>query len=270
MSKRKRYLYLNIVGLVCVGFALASCVSQKKVTYFQAGEPGKDKQSIDSCEKYIATIQPGDILSILVSSISPEASAMFNPYLPFSTNITSQQTVQSNSPGPATGYLVNEAGDITIPLIGKLKVAGFTTTEVTGRITAQLNKYLEQPTVNVRILNFKISVLGEVSRPAVYTIPNEQVTLPEAIAMAGDLTIYGKRDNILLIRETAGKKQFNRIDLTKRDVFRSPCYYLKTNDVIYVEPTKSKATARDRSVQLAPMILSGLSLLTVILVNLAK
>ena len=270
MIKSKRCLYLNIVGFVCVCFAFASCVSQKKVTYFQAGELEKDKQSIDSCEKYIAKIQPGDILSIPVSSISPEASAMFNPYQLYNSNVVSQQTTQSTSPNPATGYLVDDKGFITMPLIGKLQVGNLTTSQTTDMITVKLNKYLEQPTVNVRILNFKISVLGEVSRPAVYTIPNEQVTLPEAIAMAGDLTIYGKRENILLIRETNGKKVFNRIDLTKRDLFSSPYYYLRANDVVYVEPTKSKITTRDRSVQLAPIILSGLSLLTVLLVNLGK
>lgn len=267
ISNTKRgWLYI----LLLISLAGTSCVSQKEVTYFQANPAEKDMQSINFQHKNTTKLQSGDILAIMVSSLSPDASAMFNPYQFYAGSNLAQQTVQTTAPNPATGYLVDEDGLITIPLIGKLKVLGLSTKEATELITEKLNKYLEQPTVNIRILNYKISVLGEVNRPAVFTLPNEQITLPEAIAMAGDLTIYGKRDNVLLIRKVDGERVFTHIDMTRRDLFNSPYYYLQANDVIYVEPTKSKITSRDRTVQLAPMVLSGLSLLAVLLINLAK
>jgi polysaccharide export outer membrane protein len=257
--------------LLLISLIATSCISKKKINYFQANQTGKDLQSLDIDHKYIAKLQPGDILSILVSSLSPEASEMFNPYqLNLNSIASQQQTIQTTSPTPATGYLVNQEGFITLPMIGKVNVLGLTTEAATDLIVTKLNKYLEQPTVNIRILNFKISVLGEVNRPAVYTIPNEEVTLPEALAMAGDLTIYGKRNNVMLIRNVNGKREFNRIDLTKRDLFNSPYYYLQANDVLYVEPTKSKITSTDRTVQLAPIVLSALSVLTVLFVNYHK
>lgn len=217
---------------------------------------------------YVPKLQNGDILSIMVSSLSPEASAMFNPYL--AAQLGSAMPSQTNNLTPVFGYLIDEEGFITLPLVGKLKVSGLTTKEATHSITAQLDKYLQQPTVNVRILNFRVSILGEVARPSVYTIPNEKITLPEALGLAGDLTIYGQRNNVLIVRETEGKREFSRIDLTKRDLFNSPYYYLHANDVIYVEATKGKVTSTDRTVQIAPIILSGLSLLTVIIINVFK
>lgn len=267
ISNRK---FNRIILFLLISFTVSSCVSQKKISYFQVSQAEKDIQSIEDDHKYMAKLQPGDILSILVGSLSAEASELFNPYLPTVTGVASQQTTQSTSPNPATGYLVNQQGIITIPLIGKLYVSGLTTEQVTDIITEKLNKYLEQPTVNVRILNFKISILGEVNRPAVYTIPNEEITLPEAIAMAGDLTIYGKRNNVMLIRKINGKREFNRIDLTKRDLFNSPFYHLQDNDVLYVEPTKTKISSGDRLVQLAPVILSSISVLAVLIINLTK
>ena len=115
------------------------------------------------------------------------------------------------------------------------------------------------------MLNYSVSVMGEVEKPSVYTIPNERITLPELISLAGDLTIYARRDNILVIREIDGQREFGRVDLTKRDLFNSPYYYLQPNDVVYVEPGKGKKTTSERSVQLAPTIISGISLLAVIL-----
>lgn len=256
--------------LVLISLLASSCISKKKINYFQAGQTEKDIQAIDTDHKYIAKLQPGDILSILVSSLSPEASAMFNPYLSNINSVAVQQTTQTTSPTPATGYLVNREGFITLPLIGKISVLGLSTEEATDSIISKLNKYLEQPTVNIRILNFKISVLGEVNRPAVYTIPNEEVTLPEVVAMAGDLTIYGKRSNVMVIRNIGGKRQFNRVDMTKRVLFNSPYYYLQANDVIYVEPTSGKIASTDRTVLLGPLILSVLSLISVLIINAHK
>lgn len=262
-----RYRYLQIVIISLFFFLVTSCVSQKEIVYFQTDQE-MDGQA-DILNSHTAKIQPGDILSVMVSSLSAEASAMFNPYQLMNQGIQ-RETPQANAPAAAHGYLVDQDGMISLPLIGQLKLGGLTTAEANTLITQKLDKYLQQPTVNLRILNFKVSVLGEVARPSVYTIPNEKITLPEAISLAGDLTIYGKRNNVMLIREVNGKREFARIDLTKRDLFNSPYYYLHTNDVIYVEPTKGKVTSSDRTIQLAPIVLSGLSLMTLILTQLLK
>jgi polysaccharide biosynthesis/export protein len=254
--------FSSLLLVLCMMFS--SCVSQKEVVYFQPDIIEGNVQNIS--QKHVSRLQSGDILSIMVSSLSPEASAMFNPY----QLAAQQQNTQAATLTAATGYLINEEGYITLPLIEKVKLAGLSSTEATELLTKQLNKYLQQPTVNVRILNFKISVLGEVTRPALYTIPNEKITLPEAIALAGDLTIYGRRDNVQIIREVDGKRTFTRINLTRRELFNSPYYYLQANDVIYVEPTKSKVTSSDRTVQLIPIVLTGLSLLTTIIFTIAR
>ena len=265
----KKFLKKSPLILFFVILFITSCVSKKDVVYFQPNSLEEDIQKVDMVQNYVPKLQSGDILSITVSSLSPEASAMFNPYLA-SQAASAVQNSQTNNLPPVSGYLIDDEGFITLPLVGKLKISGLTTKEATQTLTAQLDKYLQQPTVNVRILNFRISVLGEVTRPSVYTIPNEKITLPEALGLAGDLTIYGQRNNVLIVRETEGKREFSRIDLTKRDLFNSPYYYLHANDVIYVEATKSKVTSTDRTVQLAPIVLSGLSLLTVILINVFK
>jgi polysaccharide biosynthesis/export protein len=258
----------RLLMLVFIIALFSSCVSQKDVTYFQALNKDADLQKIELLNKYINYLQPGDILSIVVNSLSPEATAMFNPYADF--QVTRSQTGQSNAPQAATGYMVDEEGNIALPLVGKIKVSGLSTKDATDFISKKLEQFLVFPTVNVRIINFKVSILGEVARPSVYTIPNERVTLPEAIGLAGDLTIFGKRNNILIIRETDGKREFGRVSLNSRELFTSPFYYLRSNDVIYVEPVKGRITTSDRAIQLAPIILSSLSLLTIITVNLLR
>ncbi|WP_036678240.1 polysaccharide biosynthesis/export family protein [Daejeonella oryzae] len=259
--------YKLLFILLAASILGTSCVSQKEVTYFQSDSLA-DPALSNVITPYIAKIQKGDILSVMVSSLSPEASAMFNPYQ--SMNIGVQNQSQQAAFAPANGYLIDEDGSLTLPLIGKLKIAGLSTTEATSLITQNLDKYLQQPTVNIRILNFKVSVMGEVNRPSVYTIPNEKITLPEALSLAGDLTIYGKRNNIMVIRESEGKREFARIDISKRDFFTSPYYYLHANDVVYVEPTKGRITSSDRAVQLAPIVLSGLSFITLIILNVIR
>lgn len=247
---------------------ISSCVSQRDVTYFQPIDPAHDIETSDLVQSYEPKLRSGDIISVMVSSLSPEASTMFNPHL-IEQNRTVQNTQTNNIP-PVNGYLVDRDGMIKLPLIGMVKVAGLTTLETSNIVTAELENYLKEPTVNIRILNFRVSVLGEVVRPSVYTVPNEKIAITEAISLAGDMTIYGKRNNVMLIREVDGKRQFVRIDMTKRDIFSSPYYYLHPDDVIYVEPTKGKVTSSDRTIQLAPIIISGLSLLALIITNITR
>ena len=210
-------------GMVCL--LMSSCISTRKITYFQPVSQELDEAISKIEETYTPRIKEGDILSITVSSLNKEANEMFNPVTQILNYQT--QTVGTIAPNPILGYTVDAAGNISLPMLGNVQVKGLTSKELSVKLTVQLQQYLESPTVMVRIANYTVSVLGEVARPAMYTMPNEQITLPEALARAGDLTIYGKRKNILIIREFEGTRQFARIDITKRDIFTSPFYYLR-------------------------------------------
>ncbi|MFD2570781.1 polysaccharide biosynthesis/export family protein [Spirosoma soli] len=249
------------IGL-CVG--LTSCVSSKELVLYQKQGTGKDTVAL--APRYIPTIKAGDVLSVQVSSLSPEATAFFNPYTTISAmSGAGVQQPTSTTPLPYTpGYLVNEAGQIELPLVGKQTVQGLTNTQAAAQIRQKLLDFLKEPTVNVRNLNFQIAVTGEVARPSLFSIPNEQITLPAALGLAGDITIYGQRTNILVIREENGQRTFNRIDLTKRDVFQSPFYYLHPNDVVYVEPGKARIANADRTYQVLPIVLSALSFIAIV------
>jgi polysaccharide export outer membrane protein len=254
-------------GVIC--FLMSACISTKKITYFQSESRELDEVIAKIEETYTPQIKEGDILSITISGLGKETNEMFNPV----TQILSYTTQPAGTiaPHPIIGYTVDAAGNISLPLLGNVHVKGLTSKELSINLTAQLEQqYLKSPTVIVRIANYTVSVLGEVARPAVYTIPNEQITLPEALALAGDLTIYGKRNNILVIREFEGTRQFTRIDITQRDVFTSPFYYLRAGDLIYVEATSGKLTATDRTYQLAPIIINSLTLCVLIFTTFLK
>ncbi len=255
--------YFLIAVTMMVSLFLTSCLNQKKITYFQPKVGSLDTIMNSITQKRSFQLKPGNIINVGVNSISPDANTMFNPFLVMQpVNYTYQQT---NNLNPAIGYMVDNDGSISLPLVGKVKVSGLNTKEVADLITGKLEKYLVNPVVNVRMLNYNVAVMGEVNKPSVYTIPNERITLPEVLSLAGDLTIYARRDNVLVIRENDGKRLFTRIDLTKRDFFDSPYYYLQPNDVVYVEPGKGRKLTTDKTVLLAPTLLSGASLLTVLL-----
>jgi polysaccharide export outer membrane protein len=202
-------------------------------------------------------IQINDLLSITVSSLSPQASSEYN--IPNSIGFTSLS--YNSAVSPVSGYLVGPDGYIKFPRLGRVKAAGLTPDELEEMLTGGLleEKALKQPLVTVRLLNFKITVLGEVARPAVLNIPNARISLLEAIGMAGDMTIFGKRDNVLLIREENKKKIAVRINLNSTDLLTSPYYYLKSNDIVYVEPNTAKVSSATKAQNLAPIIFSALS-----------
>ncbi|MDB5087660.1 MAG: Polysaccharide biosynthesis/export protein [Mucilaginibacter sp.] len=275
----KRNLSLKIFLFLAYIITITSCVNQKQIAYFQKGVNQPD--TIAVAKAYVPKIQPGDILDIKIGSLNPVASSFFNPYS--TVPVTSDNASGSgNSIGAlssgagsvqpvAPGFLVDSAGTIELPLIGLLKVAGLNTSEARDLIKDRLaNKYLKEPTVNVRFLNYKISVMGEVARPSVYTVPNERITLPEALSMAGDMTIFGKRENVLVIRDENGKKEFGRVNLTSREVYTSPYYYLHANDIVYVEPGKGRVAQTDKVYQILPVALSALSLISIIIIYSSK
>ena len=215
---------------------------------------GEFKGPLESLEPIL---QKNDILSISVSSLNPEAAEIFN----VSNLIATQSSSSEGKTTQASGYLIDQEGFIRFPILGRLKAAGMTKKELREKITQELTgrKLLLEPIVDVRYLNYKVSVLGEVGNPSVLTIPNEKVTLLEALGLAGDLTIYAKRDNVLLIREKDGIKRTHRIDLTTDELLTSPYYYLQSNDIIYVQPNKSKVASTSTTLQWLPLIISALS-----------
>ncbi len=212
-----------------------SCKSREEVVYYQNIDAmAKAEQS----NSYEIKIQPDDLLLIIVSADDPETAIPFNlssvsvPSANNMMNTRGQETIQS--------YLVDANGVIDFPVLGKLKLSGLTRSEVLQLFRDKISKYIKNPIINLRIMNFKVSVQGEVTLPGTYNVPSERITLIEAISMAKDLTIYGKRDNILIIREINGVKSYNRVDITKADFINSPFYYLAQNDVVYVEPNKTR------------------------------
>jgi polysaccharide export outer membrane protein len=206
-------------------------------------------------------------LTVLVQTIDPQSTAVISL-----GNIPAPSTSNSISGGGASlnqqvaaGYLVDKDGYIELPIIGKIKVLGYTTSEAVGMIHTEALKYYKDATVTVRLANFKISITGEVLKPGAYVMPNEKVTIMDALAVAGDLTIFAKRENVLLIRENAdGTKTPYRINLKKSDIMSSPYYYLRQNDVLYIEPRKAKSDATDAAQQ-KYITLAG-ALLSIILV----
>lgn len=231
--KKTKLLFLAVL------VAMASCTSYKKVPYLQNSE------TLDSSivsELYDARIQPKDMLTITVNSEKPEAAVPFN--LLVQTSMASFGGSKSVSSQPALQtYLVDNDGCIDFPVVGKLEIGGMTKGEVEELIKEKIKaNFTSTPIVNVRMVNYKISVLGEVARPNSYTISNEKVNIFEALALAGDLTVYGKRDGVKLIRESAdGTKKIVPIDLNDANVIHSPYYYMQQNDILYVEPNEAKA-----------------------------
>lgn len=245
-----------------------SCVSPKSIVYFQGDTTSLSKSAI--VQNYVPVIQVNDMLSIIVGSLNAEANEVFNA----ANKYASATASYGNSSGAAAvqpfGYLVDADGFIEMPLVGKVKVGGLETKTAADTLRNRLANFLKEPSVTLRNINFKVSVLGEVNRPAVYNIPDEKITLPEVLSLAGDLTIYGRRDNVMIIREENGKREYARIDLTSRKIFDSPYYYLHKNDVIYIEPTKAKMNATDRTIQLAPLFVSIVTALSLIFVRVVR
>lgn len=255
--------YLNYLVILSV-FLLSSCSSTKKVAYFQDVDAnGRSLFEKTDVFKEI-TIHSDDILSISIVTIDATTGMPVNQ---LAGQSVSAAVSAANPAGlsSSSGFLVDKNGEIDISVVGKVKVAGLTTYQARELIKSKASVVYRDPNVQVRYANFKVTVLGEVARPSSYVLPNEKVSVLDALGMAGDLTIFGRRENVLLIRDTDGKKQFVRLDLNSSQVFNSPYYYLKQNDVIYVEPNKGKAASLNQArTQTFAVIGTALSVLIVL------
>jgi len=261
-----RYFSMLKHSFVFVFFLITvtSCVNTKRATYFN-----NIQNSVHPDQPVDPPIQKNDQLSIIVTSLNPEATEVFNK---------PNESVISHSSGNGvsavtTGYLVDNQGNISFPIVGNVKAEGLTLEQLAAKLSATLSekKLLIDPIVNVRLMNFRVTVLGEVSRPTVVTATNGRLSFLEALGMAGDLTIFAERDNVLLIRVENGQKIVRRINLMSPDfVSASPYYYLRTNDVIYVEANRQKIGSTTTLRQTLPAILSGLSFVAIIIDRLTR
>lgn len=260
MGKTRELMHKMTACLLSV-LMLASCANVKDIAYFQ------DK-AIDHPEEIDKhggiVIQPKDMISIVVSSRNPELATMFN--LPVISYQAGSEIVTSGAQQRLLGYVVDNDGYIDFPVLGAINVGGMTRWDLSEYIKNTLLEkgYLNDAVVTVEFMNFKVSVLGEVNNPGTYTIEGDKVTVLQALSLAGDLTIYGKRNNVTVIREMDGERIFYNVDLCSVDMFKSPAYNLLQNDIVYVEPSEIKArqsTLDDKGLRMTTIMISSGSLL---------
>lgn len=248
---KKIYLILVMYTLIC-----SSCAERRNLVYFsnlakQASNEKLEDQSIK--------IQQNDLLRINVSSLNPESNILFASNTPTNNN---------NNPNyyqEPSGYRVGKSGEVNFPVIGNVKVDGLTIAEAQDLVSSKLEKYVKKAIVEVQLINFKITVIGEVNRPSSFTIAGDRINLLEALGMAGDMTVYGKRENILIIREQNGQRIMKRLNLNQQDVLTSPFFTLRQNDIIYVEPDKSKAIEYSPNTRLMPIVIASISAVAVLI-----
>lgn len=245
--------------------AASSCATQKSSVYFSENNPVSSANYTQKMDKPGELgVQPNDVLSIHVTTISSMAEK--TPINIFNDGGTSYTVSETNAGGAGAmqtnGYLVDANGNIDFPVLGKIYVAGKTTRQVKEMLASKLKDYLKDPVVEARIINYRVTVLGEVNRPGTVSAPNHRVSVVEALAAAGDIMITGRKDNILVIRETDGVREFARLDLNSTNVFNSPYFYLKQNDIVYVEPARIRRQQNSEFTQVyLPVVSSVVSTL---------
>jgi polysaccharide export outer membrane protein len=217
-----------------IALFIFSCANKKNLVYFQNGSNNSSTNTFDP------KLKIDDLLNITVLCADENSNKLFNHPSTISASSSSSNRGYTNGNAALSGYLIDSNGEILFPIVGKIKLDGLSRSEACKIIQETISQYIKNPIVSVQILNFKVTVLGDVKNPGTFLIPNERITLLEAIGLAGDLNITGLRNNVLIIRETNGEKKQFRVDLTKNDLFSSEIYFLTQNDVIYVEPNKSK------------------------------
>lgn len=228
-----KFTYSSILKLILLITILNSCASRQDIAYFQ------DEKIVNFTQPqlfYDLIYQPNDMLTIDVNALDPETVIPFNlGTVPYSLSM-----IEARTNTRMQTYIVDKDGNINFPVLGKVKIGGLTRQEATDLIESKISKYVKDPLVNIRITNFTVTILGEVNNPGSFIIQDEKATLAEALGLAGDLTIYGKRENILLVREIEGIKKFSIIDLTSVRSLSASTFGLKQNDLIYVEPNSTR------------------------------
>ncbi|HEY4109819.1 polysaccharide biosynthesis/export family protein [Puia sp.] len=255
-----RHLPACFLALVVLSLLLASCGSTRNIVYMQGAF---DTAKLSNAVYPEPLIQKGDLISIIVYSDNAEATRIFNQSLITTAGAGSASEAAATSgitgqTPSAPGYLVDESGNIEFQELGLLHVDGLTRAALKDTLANRLKGYLNNPYFNIRFLNYKFTMIGEVQRPGIYTIPGDHINILEALGMAGDMTFYGRRDNVLVIRETDGKREWARLDLTKPDIMASPFFTLRQNDVVVFEPSRKKVAANDQTTVRNLTIITGL------------
>lgn len=256
-------------GFTCLFILLffTSC-TKRNLSYFSDLErQSVQTETISNSRDPI--ILPDDLLSISVSSLNPEANVLFNRGEVIPIGNTGTYPMNSNTPPlHQDGYLVDKEGYVDFPVLGKMQLGGLTKAQAKDTLNTRLEQYLKKPMVSIRFLNFKITVLGEVNRPATFTIPTEKINILEAISMAGDMTPYGKRENVLLIREENGHRTMATLNLNSRSILSSPYFYLQQNDLIYIEPDEAREDQASTRRGNIGIVLSVVSIFSILLTRL--
>lgn len=232
---------MKIKILYLFSFLLLMSCSRRSLVYFNDLENQAYLENISNIDEPV--IQPNDLLSISINSLSPEHNALFNGGVIQTGGRASAATASTLE----DGYLVDKHGAVNLLVLGRVQLAGLTKEEATEKLTTILRDYVKEPVVNVKFLNFKVTVLGEVNNPSTFTLPTDKVSVLEVLGMAGDMTAFGKRENVLVIREKDGVRSTARLNLHSKNIFESPYFYLQQNDVVYVEPDKAKAAQASMS-----------------------
>lgn len=260
--KHQHSLYSFLTLLIGSFVLFTSCGSKKDVVYFQDSYRISEELSKQPQIDFQVKIMPNDNLFIMVSAFNQQTVEPFN-----SANINRGSLNSTNM--DMFGYLVDIEGNINLPLVGKVRLAGLTKTQAIELLQKEISVFVEDPVVNIRVLNFKINVIGEVNRPGVYTVTDERISIPQALSLAGDLTIYGNRRDVQLIRMSKDEKVFYFFDLTSPDIFLSPNYYLQQDDILYIPPNKTKAGSSTYN-QYVPLTLSVTSVIITIISLIAR
>lgn len=251
----------NFLLTALVAVLLNSCgVKYETIPYFKDLPAGNLAEDINN--QTVLKIQKNDILAITVSSLDDKSDAYFNL-----GNMGAVQVGSGGSSSTPNGFIVDQQGNVQLPYLGSLKIEGLSTYEARKLIETRLEegKFLVKPVVNLRLVNFKISILGDVLRPGVYPVQSERITIIEALALAGDLSITAKRSDVLLIRENLGRRQQIRLDLQSKDIFNSSYYYLENNDVILVTPSAAKYASVDASYRNVSILISAISVIAILI-----
>ncbi|MGN0002948.1 MAG: polysaccharide biosynthesis/export family protein [Sphingobacterium composti] len=245
MNKKHLLIVLYIL-------TFCSCAQRRNLVYFSTLNNQETELLL---QDKAVVIQQNDLLRININSLSPESNSLF---------AVTRQGAGLSSVEP-TGYRVGNDGMVVLPVIGSFKVEGMTVPQSQEALIKELAKYVKEPIVEVQLTNFKVTVIGEVNRPSSFTVPSDHINLLEALGLAGDMTVYGKRENVLIIREEKGKRIMKRIDLNDKDILNDPFFNLKQNDIVYVEPDKAKAVEYSQSTRIMPVVIASISAVAVLI-----
>jgi len=245
---KKVILFLAIYTCIVSG-----CAPRRDLVYFSnlAKQSGEEKLLTQEVK-----IQQNDLLSISVNSLNQESNVLF---------AVNTRNPSSENNYKIEGYRVSKEGSINLPVVGNIRLEGLSIEQAQATISRELDKYVKKPVVDVQLVNFKVTVIGEVNRPSTFTVQGDNINLLEALGMAGDMTVYGKRENVLVIRQQNGQRIMKRLNLNNQDVMNSPFFYLKQNDVVYVEPDKSKAIEYSPNTRVMPIVIASISAVAVLI-----